>query len=167
MKMKNKMNTINFEMSINAPKEKVWKILADFSGIHKWAPLVTDSTSTTSNNNGLGCERSCEIQNMGSIHERVTEWNEGEGYRVEVATVPGTAVKSGFTSWLLESEGDHTMAKIASYFELEGTEEEKKAFLEKAPHLLKSSVIGLKHYIETGQRMEIGDLHLMMGTKHN
>ena len=26
------MNTINFETSINAPKEKVWEILADFSG---------------------------------------------------------------------------------------------------------------------------------------
>jgi hypothetical protein len=82
--MINKMDTINFETSINAPKGKVREILADFSGIHKWAPLVTNSTPITSNyNNGLGCKRSCEIQNMGSICERVTEWNEGEGYGVE------------------------------------------------------------------------------------
>jgi hypothetical protein len=142
--------------------------LADFRGIHKWAPLVTNSTSIISNNNNsLECERNCEIYNIDSIGEGVTEWNKGEGYRVEVARISGTPLKSVFTSWLLKSEGNHTIAEIASCFELEGTEEEKKAFLEKAPHLLKSSVIGLKHYIETGQRMEIGDLHLMMGATHN
>ena len=117
------MSTTNFETSINAPKEKVWEILADFSGIYKWAPLVTNSTSITADNSGLGCERTCEIQNMGSIIERVTEWNEGEGYKIEVATIPGTPVKSGFTSWLLKSKGNQTIAKILSHFELEGTEE--------------------------------------------
>ncbi|MGA7369098.1 MAG: SRPBCC family protein [Nitrososphaeraceae archaeon] len=127
------METINFGTSINAPKEKVWEVLADISGIHKWAPLVNNSTAFTSNNKGLGCERSCEIQNIGSIHERVTEWNEGEGYRVEVAKIPNTPVKSGYTSWLLRSKGDQTVAEIESYFELEGTEEDKKAFLVMAP----------------------------------
>jgi hypothetical protein len=101
---------------------------------------------------------------MGSIRERVTEWNEGEGYKVEVATIPGTPVKSGFTSWLLRSEGNQTIAKILSHFELIGTEEEKNAFLENAPQLLKSSLMGLKRYTETGQRMEIGD---MTETTHN
>jgi len=161
------MDTINFETSINAPKEKVWEILADFSGIHKWAPLVTNSISITSANNGLGCERSCEIQNMGSLRERVIEWNEGEGYKVEVATIPGTPVKSGFTSWLLRNEGNQTIAEMLSHFELLGAEEEKNAFLKNAPQLLKSSLMGLKRYAETGQRMEIGDLHHMTGTNHN
>jgi uncharacterized protein YndB with AHSA1/START domain len=161
------MNAINFETLINAPKEKVWEILADFSGIHKWAPLVVNSTSITSDNSGPRCERSCEIQNMGSIRELVIEWNEGEGYKVEVATIPGTPVKSGFTSWLLRSQGNQTIAKILSHFELTGTEEEKNAFLENAPQLLKSSLMGLKRYAETGQRMKIGDLHHMTGTTHN
>jgi hypothetical protein len=92
---------------------------------------------TTSSNSGPGCERSCEIQNMGSIRERVAEWNEGECYNVEVATIPGTPVKSGFTSWLLRSKDNQTIAKIPSHFELEGTEEEKNAFLEDVPQLLK------------------------------
>jgi uncharacterized protein YndB with AHSA1/START domain len=56
------MNTINFETSINAPKEKVWEILADFSGIHKWTPLVTNSTSITSDNNGPGCEEAVKFR---------------------------------------------------------------------------------------------------------
>ncbi|MGH9978420.1 MAG: SRPBCC family protein [Nitrososphaeraceae archaeon] len=161
------MNTINFETSINAPKEKVWEILADFSGIRKWAPSVTNSTLTTSNNSGPGCERSCEIQNIGSIRERVAEWNEGEGYKVEVATIPGTPVKSGFTSWLLRSKGNQTIARILSYFELMGTEEEKNVFLEDSPQLLKSSLMGLKRYAETGQRIGTDDLHHMTGTTHN
>ena len=161
------MSTTNFETSINAPKEKVWEILADFSGIYKWAPLVTNSTSITADNSGLGCERTCEIQNMGSIIERVTEWNEGEGYKIEVATIPGTPVKSGFTSWLLKSEGNQTIAKILSHFELEGTEEEKNAFLENVPQLLKSSLMGLKRYAETGKRVETDDLYHMTGRTHN
>jgi len=39
--------------------------------------------------------------------------------------------------------------------------------LKNAPQLLKSSLMGLKRYAETGQRMEIGDLHHMTGTNHN
>jgi hypothetical protein len=101
---------------------------------------------------------------MGSIRERVAEWNEGECYNVEVATIPGTPVKSGFTSWLLRSKDNQTIAKIPSHFELEGTEEEKNAFLEDVPQLLKSSLMGLKRYAETGQRI---DLHHMTGTTHN
>lgn len=65
-----------------------------------------------------------------------------------------------------KSEGDQTIAKIASSFELKGTQEEKKAFLERAPQLIKSSVIGSKHYTETGQRMEISDLHKMREDIH-
>jgi uncharacterized protein YndB with AHSA1/START domain len=65
------MNTINFETLINASKEEMWEVLADFSGIHKWSPLVTSSTSITSDNSGPGCERSCEIQNMGSFSSSV------------------------------------------------------------------------------------------------
>jgi hypothetical protein len=106
------MDDINFETLINAPKDKVWEILADFSGIHQWAPLVTNSITITADNSGLGCERSCEIQNMGSLRERVTEWNEEDGYKVEVATIPGTPVKSGSTSWLLRSERNQTKVEL-------------------------------------------------------
>jgi hypothetical protein len=69
------MNNINFETSINAPKERVWKTLADFYGI--------------------------------------------------------------------------------------------QAFLEKAPQLLNSSLIGLIRYTETGQQIEISDLHSAMETTSN
>jgi hypothetical protein len=37
----------------------------------------------------------------------------------------------------------------------------------RCPQLLKSSLMGLKRYAETGQRNEADDLHHMTGTTHN
>lgn len=130
-------------MQIDASKDRVWEILGDLSGINKWTPLVVSSTATTkpaANTYSIGCERSCEIQGMGSIQERVTEWNEGYGFTVEIKPIPGTPVKSGLTTWSLESQDNNQIVvKVTSNFRLDGTEKEKKGFLlQQAPQLFKS-----------------------------
>lgn len=153
-------NTINFKVKIDMSKNKVWEILSDFIGIDKWAPLVVNSAATTKRTAtatcGIGCERSCEIQGMGSIQERVTEWNEGNGFTVEIKPMPGTPVRSGFTTWSLEYlDNKQTVVKVISKFLLEGTEKEKKAFLlHQAPHLFESSLTGLKCYAENSEMKE-------------
>lgn len=123
-------NTINFKVKIDTSKDKVCEILSDFRGMDKWAPLVVDSAATTdpiatTTTYGTGCERSCEVQSMDSIQERVTEWNEGNGFTVKMKPMPGTPVRSGFTIWSLEHQGNkQTVVKAASKFLLDGTEKE-------------------------------------------
>jgi len=141
-------------------KDKVWEILSDFIGIDKWAPLVVNSAATTKPTAtptcGIGCERSCEIQGMGSIHERVTEWDEGNGFTVEIEPMPVTPVRSGLAIWSLEyQDKKQTVVKITSKFLLDGSEKEKKGFLlHQAPHLFESSLVGLKCCAENSEIKE-------------
>lgn len=56
---------------INAPIEKVWDVIKDFGGIHKIHPTIKSSPLVEGKQpKGLGAER-------------VTNWNDGQGYEVE------------------------------------------------------------------------------------
>lgn len=86
---------------IRAPPAAVWAQLADFGGVHKWAPTVKRSQLTSKVEAGVGCARSCEIAGMGTTNEVVTEWDEERvlGYRVG-AMGP---MASGHSSWRLSA----------------------------------------------------------------
>ncbi len=65
---------------IDASVQKVWEVLADFGDVYRWAPSVTNSYSTSENNNGLEASRHCDIAGFGGIEEYITEWNEGRDF---------------------------------------------------------------------------------------
>jgi hypothetical protein len=159
------MITFNFETLTNMPKKKMYEMFANSSRIHKWAPLVINLTSITSDSAPM-CERRYEIPDMGSICECVTEWKRGEGNTAKVGTIASTPVGLTFTSRVL-SKGNQTITKIVSHFELIWREEEKNTFLENAPQSRTSSPSGLKQYAERARRTEIGDLYHMTGENHN
>lgn len=149
------MHQINLETKINAPKERVWAVLADFGGIGKWAPNVAHSASLTAASNGVGCERSCEIPQVGSLREKIIEWDEGKGYRYEVSAIPGTPARSASTTWSTREEGDQTVVELASQFQLVGNEDDNKMFLEQTRMLMSTTLAGLKQFVETGKKMEL------------
>ena len=69
------------QIAINAPKEKVWEVLADFGAVSNWAPTILESRSTTEANGGVGAERTCKHQKMGDIEERIVAlggWSQSE-----------------------------------------------------------------------------------------
>ena len=135
-------------MKINSPKEKVWEVIADIGGIQKWAPIVTHSATITPSNRGVGCERTCEIKDVGSIHEKVIEWNEENGYKYEISGIPGTPASSAVTNWVLRLEGEQTVVEVTADFQLSGTEQENKSFLEQTTQLYLVALNGLKDYVE-------------------
>ena len=51
------MPSITQTIRINAPKEKVWNVLADFGGIINYNPNLKDSYSTSKANGGIGATR--------------------------------------------------------------------------------------------------------------
>lgn len=148
------MHQINLETKINAPKEKVWDALSDFGGIDKWAPNVAHSASLSPTSKGVGCERSCEIPQVGSLHEKIIEWNEGSGYKYEISAIPGTPVKSASTTWSTREESGQTVVELVSQYQLEGNEDGNKMFLEQTRMLINTTLAGLKQYVETGKKME-------------
>ena len=55
------MTTLTREVRINAPKEKVWDILADFGNIYLFNPGVPKSYLTSDQQVGVGTTRHCDV----------------------------------------------------------------------------------------------------------
>jgi len=67
------------QIRINATKEKVWEVLADFGGIYRWNPGVRHSYSTSESSHGLLATRHCDLlEGDDYLDEQILEWREGE-----------------------------------------------------------------------------------------
>ena len=91
-------------IKINAPREKVWEVLADLGSISKWNPGVSNSHSTSTETGGEGATRHCDLQNakggsIGFLEERAFDWRDGEGFIIDVyeATCRSSETTSGST----------------------------------------------------------------------
>lgn len=84
------MKTLSYQISIDAAPEKVWQIIADFGGVYKYSPGVRSSHSTSEANGGVRASRHCDLLPAGTLEERIVEWNEGEGYALEIYEGKGT-----------------------------------------------------------------------------
>lgn len=75
---------------IDAPRDRVWSLLADFGGIERFHPGLRASRSTSARNEGIGASRHCELRPAGSVEERAVGWDEGRSLRVEIYAGRGT-----------------------------------------------------------------------------
>ena len=79
------MTRLGIKIRINAPREKVWDVLADFGGMYRWNPSLLYSYCTSINERGEGATVHCDAHGTGVyMKQRVVEWWEGEGYKLEV-----------------------------------------------------------------------------------
>jgi hypothetical protein len=77
--------SVTMSRELSAPAEKVWPVLADYQHVDRFHPYVRHVTSGAVAC-GLGAERVCHLEGMLALKERVVEWVEGRGYRVEAST---------------------------------------------------------------------------------
>jgi len=66
---------------LNTTIEKAWKVLGpEFSEAYKWASSIKHSQANdTKSFNGSSCsERGCDVSDIGSIKEKITEYSETE-----------------------------------------------------------------------------------------
>ena len=151
------MTHIDSEIRINAPREKVWDILADFGRVVNYNPNISDSHSTSKNSGGSGATRHCDVLPMGSVEERITDWKEGEGYGIEIFDGKKVApFKHALGHLKVRGEGNQTVASISFDYQLKygpvgwlmNGLVVKSQFKKALPSLLE----GLKFYAETGQQ---------------
>ncbi len=72
------MSSLIRSVVIDAAKDKVWEVLADFGAVSKWAPTITDSAIVGDANTGVGAVRTCEHVKMGTLEETIVSWTEDE-----------------------------------------------------------------------------------------
>ena len=163
------MTTIIREVQINALPEKVWDIVADFGGIYKYNPGVSSSHSTSATNGGVDATRHCDLLPAGSVEERITAWNEGRDYKIEITSGKGVPpFKTAVAHIEVQPQGSTTLVKMRFDYgikfgfigNLMDSLMVKKQFSKAIPGIL----AGLKHYAETGEEVRRGvqvDKHLV------
>ncbi|MCZ6918155.1 MAG: SRPBCC family protein [Gemmatimonadetes bacterium] len=62
------------EIAIDAPIERVWRVLADIGSVHAWNPGVRSSRLTTHHGEGVGAARHCKLAGRRYLEEVVVDW---------------------------------------------------------------------------------------------
>ncbi len=144
------------QVRISAQEEKVWDILADFSGVASWAPTITSSHLLTDANGGIGAKRTCDHISGAAIEEVVTEWEDGEYYSYDMTTSLGP-VKTLRNTWAVSTEGNDTVVTLTMDFKMRfgvlGLLMIPAARMMMGKEM-KLTLAGLKHHVETGQVIE-------------
>ncbi len=142
------------QVTIDASKEKVWDVLADFSGAAHWAPTISESRSTTEANGGVSAERRCKHEKMGYIEERIVAWEDGRSLSYDVIKGLAFPIKSLNNTWTVNSAGDNAIVSVTMDFRMGlGPLGVLPALMARLPMRkeMQVSLAGLKQYVETGE----------------
>ncbi|MBV7327256.1 SRPBCC family protein [Chloroflexi bacterium TSY] len=154
------MTTLAAEVWIDAPKEKVWDIVADFGNISLWNPNVPNSYLTSDQTTGEGTTRHCDLSLSGvTVEERILEWNDGESMTIEIydgtKTPPWKSAQATFT--LKEKDGGTHVVGAFSFEMKYGPIGKLMSKFMIEPQFGKAwqqLFAGLKHHVETGEQVD-------------
>ncbi len=72
------MSTFAVTTTIQAPRTKVWEILADIGTIADWNPGVVESHLTSDEAHGIGATRYCDLGGKNYLDEQIVKWEENQ-----------------------------------------------------------------------------------------
>ncbi len=105
----------------NAPKEAVWKVLADFPNIANYTTSVKASASLGDQTFGVGAARKCELAPVGFAEEKITEIVENERLVIHVYKGSGSPIKESFTTFSLnELDANTTQLTMSAEIQPKG-----------------------------------------------
>ena len=148
------MTKVTAEIRIDAPREKVWDVIADLGSVSVWNPFLSNSYYTSEAKEGLEAARHCGFPDGGYVKERTLEWKPGEALTLDIyeGTVPFASAHGGYS---LVDDGDGTIVTGAIEYDLkpdlpvDPQDVERQNREELLPLILAS----LKQYVETGEPM--------------
>lgn len=158
--MSKKYKTVLAEQVINAPAERVWEAMVlDYGEISNFSPYIYSSNYESGSLKGeVGAERKCNFNEKGTqwSHEKIVELDQAnmimKNVIIDAAKFPLNRDNS-FAYYKVKDNGDGT--STASY---EFRYRTKPGFMTgmvkgKFQKTLDGTLLGLKHYIETGEKV--------------
>ncbi|MEM8508032.1 MAG: SRPBCC family protein [Bacteroidota bacterium] len=158
--MEKKFRTVKVELKINAPAERVWEAMVeDYGEISNFSPYIYTSEYTNGSLKGeVGATRKCNFNEKGTqwSHERIAEIDKANMVMRNVVFDGGKLPLNFDNSqafYRVKDNGDGT--STASY---EFQFRTKPSFLGAIAKggfkkQMSGTLVGLKHYIETGERV--------------
>lgn len=151
---------IEKEIIVNKSIANAWQVLgAEFANAHVWASSLSHSEGSGTKFNGSECnERSCDINGMGKIREKLLQFsNDNHSLSYVVEQGMPSMVKYATNSWSLTSLGQtKTKLKIKMDFTLSRI----MGFIMQPMMKMKMSKMGnafladFKYYVENGRPSE-------------
>jgi len=148
---------IHAEIEVRTTPQRMWDTLSKYGDVSTFHAGVVESHKVDGSENkaALGCERVCNIVDMGlaiTLKEHIVNLEEGRSYQYEVyewKNFPIQKMLFGFT--ILGGTSDHTTLAIDIEYKA------KPAFLTpfmagKMRRLARDVLLGYKHFIETGEK---------------
>lgn len=113
------MTIFSVEKTINAPKDKVWALLADFKNIDFFNDAINKSyLINDSENGGLGATRHCDLSDgKNFLRERVLKWEDGVGMTIDIYDT-SMPLKSNIVRFEIEEFDDKTKARMIFDYEM-------------------------------------------------
>lgn len=102
------MREISVSRDIDAPRQAVWEVLADFPSISTWNTGVKTSVSTSEAVAGVGATRHCDLAPMGTLEETIAEWEPGDRLVIAIDSATKLPIKSGRVTFRLADQGAPT-----------------------------------------------------------
>ncbi len=149
------MTNLHHEIVINTPVEKVWKVLADLESVCFYNVTVKSARYASSNKEGKGASRYCELLPKGYVKEQVTEWEENRVLAIELIEHQWPVA---FMRWRteLQPKGDATFVtqnlEYETKFGIFGKFLNILIMRKKLDQTLTQVFKDLKRYIETGAK---------------
>lgn len=148
------MSSLTRSVAIDAGKDNVWEVLADFGAVSKWAPTITDSATVGDVTQGVGAVRTCEHEKMGTLQETIVSWTEGEEYSYDVTAGLPFPMKALRNQWNVREQGAGTAVTLHQEFSTKlgplGWLMESMMLKRMMRQEMRLALAGLKYHIETG-----------------
>ena len=149
------MGSYTTRTRIDAPKEKVWEVLAEIGDIYKWNPGVANSYHTSDSGRGEGATRHCDLQRKGDyLKERAIDWREGEGFKIDIYET-NLPIKRNVVTFKTQADGDGTIVEVSPEYDLKfgpiGALLDMLVVRGQIEKGMDDLLAGLKYHIETGE----------------
>ena len=163
------MREITKRIKIEVSAARVWEVLADFGNVTPWGPTVVESyvIDKSKKQKRVGTVRVLRHHSKKEIEEVVVAWRERKGFTVEFPS-SGGAIKSFKQEWALEGTKDEAQVTVHLCYETRfgfiGGFLNLIMFKKHFSRELTLALAGLKHYIETGEEVDIKTKTLPIGS---
>ncbi|MFZ5876086.1 MAG: SRPBCC family protein [Nitrospirota bacterium] len=149
------MPELHHTIMINASPDRVWKALADLEAVQHYNPSVSRARYISSNREGVGASRQCELKPKGVVKERVIAWEPNQAIALELYESPWPVA---FMQWRTEVKPDGPGTVLTQRMEYRVKFGVLGALMD---HLVMRRTLdrtiadvfdGLKRFVETGAR---------------
>lgn len=150
---------IQQEVTIDAPSQKVWEVLADFGNIADSSPGVVKSYLTSKRKTGVGTSRHCDLKKMGAqVEERIISWKDGASMKIDIYERKHLPmITDTIAEFSIKSEGKVTILRGTFEYGMSGILGTimNALMMKRMNRKLWTTVLaGFKYHTETGEKVD-------------